>query len=948
MRAPDPLRKALLAAVFASIFVGPMPLGADGEYLVQDLGQARMPSLAAGDSIRDHAVLDGVAYFFLDDERHGYELWRSDGTIAGTHLLLDVCPGRCGAEQFYSFGLAAVGDRIFFAADDGVHGSELWVTDGTIPGTRMVADIRPGPASSRPYGMVEAFEEVWFLAGEPWTERRVWRSDGTSAGTRPLFEEATDPLGPHVSSLLEGPGLVFVIHTEPSYGLWRTDGTLTGTFELHGGFTAPTLFEATGAATTLPNGSLVFTGCDNDTGCEPWRSDGTLAGTLRLGDLRPGTESSYASGFHRVGSEVWFEAQLSFGQTVLYRTDGTPSGTIQIQQPAGVSVSTRNGTATPLGGGLVFVGCSASSGCEPWFSDGSGAVQLADLVVGSQSSVGMTASFSHPRMTELGVRAAFLADDGNGQLGLWSTDGTPSGTVALSNLDSYPAGSSFGFFPAIERSIVVNGQWLLSLFRPDRGLEIWRSDGTAAGTGSILTAATEASAFFAALESFYTPSQRPCFSPLRQGVVAKVANLESVGESTLIFSDGVPGGVANLVLLDESERGRSAECATNGNEVLTVAPTGVWRSSGTAASTELLSSDFDSRGASPVVEIHRDRFALFGSDPQSPTPTALFMIPSAPAGSDSIVRLPSTLPWGELKSTNELLYVVDGSGGLEITDGLVEPSLILEPLTEPPFGSGNSDPILVADHLFFVRDSSETGGELWKSDGTIEGTCLVREVRPGPEGGLERRDGVEAWNLPFETRLAAGGEGRVLFPANDGKSGVELWSSDGTAEGTVVVADIIPGPDGSWPRHLRSLEDGVVIFAAEHPTFGYELFRTDGTAAGTSVVRDLVTGLGSSVPDDFVVQDGVLYFSAWTREHGREAWRSDGTAAGTWRLTDVAPGPLSSSPSRFVRRGNRLFFTATDHVHGFELWARADDGSVPLFIDGFDTEDTSRWSQSIP
>jgi hypothetical protein len=62
----------------------------------------------------------------------------------------------------------------------------------------------------------------------------------------------------------------------------------------------------------------------------------------------------------------------------------------------------------------------------------------------------------------------------------------------------------------------------------------------------------------------------------------------------------------------------------------------------------------------------------------------------------------------------------------------------------------------------------------------------------------------------------------------------------------------------------------------------------------------------------------------------------------------VAPGPLSSSPSRFVLRGNRLFFTATDHVHGFELWARADDRSVPLFIDGFETGDAGRWSAQNP
>lgn len=948
MRAPDPLRKTLLRAVLASICLGSPSLLADGEYLVQDLGQSRIASLAAGLTIRDHAVLDGVGYFFLDDGRTGYELWRSDGTVAGTHLLVDICPGRCGADQFYPFALATVGDRVFFAANDGVHGSELWVTDGTAAETRMVADLRPGPASSRPFALIEAFGQVWFLAGEPWSERRVWKSDGTAAGTAPVFEESTDPLGPRAQSLHQGPGVVYAIVSEPDLGLWRTDGTPGGTFELHGGFASSSYFEVSEAATTLPNGSLVFRACVEGTGCEPWRTDGTMAGTILLGDLRPGPEDSNASGFHRVGSEVWFEAQLSFGQAGLYRTDGTPGGTVQVPLPAGVSASTRYGTAAALGSGLIFVGCDTVSGCEPWFSDGTSAIQIADLVAGSQSSVGLTASLVHPRMTSLGAEVLFLADDGSDRLGLWGTNGTPAGTVALSNLDAYPAGTSFGYFPAFERSIVAGSQWLLELFRPDRGQELWRSDGTAMGTSSLLTTATEASAFFGPVESLYTPSRRSCFAPLRQGVVAKAANLGSAGDSTLIYSDGVPGATSSLILLAETEMARWAECSANGNEVLTVASPNVWRSRGTIASTDLLTAEFDSRGASPVIEPHRDLFALFGADPQSPTPTALLMVPPAPGDPESINRWPSALPWGQPKSTGELLFIVDGQGGLELTDGESEPILLLAPQTEPPFSRGNSDPEVAGDKLFFVRDSSDTGAELWRSDGTIEGTGLVRELRAGAEGGFERRDGVEVWNLPFETRLAALNDGRVLFPGTDGIAGVELWSSDGTAAGTVLLSDIVPGQGGSWPRHLRFLGNGIVIFAAEHPTFGYELFRTDGTTAGTSVVRDLVTGVGSSVPDDFVVQDGVLYFSAWTREHGREAWRSDGTAAGTYRLTDVAPGPLSSSPSRFVRRGNRLFFTATDHVHGFELWARADDGSVPIFIDGFETGDAGRWSAQNP
>jgi ELWxxDGT repeat protein len=412
------------------------------------------------------------------------------------------------------------------------------------------------------------------------------------------------------------------------------------------------------------------------------------------------------------------------------------------------------------------------------------------------------------------------------------------------------------------------------------------------------------------------------------------------------YVDGVPGGAQLLTPWTVGgEGGGFPECASHERQALAHLPNGsehaLWRTDGTPAGTEELLPLASGSWISSVPAFGTLRSAMFVA-----------------YGSDRVIRLESDAPpeerarivahgkfaSGEGELGQNLFF--GGWSGLEVSDGDLEPTLLIEPAPENP---EIDDLTMAGASLFFSRRTQTDGTELWRSDGTTAGTGRVRDLRPGPEGGLPGRETGELIGQQSpESRIAAIDEARVVFVGDDGATGFELWTSDGTEAGTVVVADIAPGPDGSSPRHLVALGDGTVLFAAEHPTFGYELFRTDGTAAGTSVVRDLVTGVGSSVPDDFVVQDGVLYFSAWTPSHGREAWRSDGTFAGTYRLTDLAPGPLSSSPSRFVRRGNRLFFTATDHVHGFELWARADDGSIPIFIDGFETEDTSRWSPSAP
>jgi len=236
---------------------------------------------------------------------------------------------------------------------------------------------------------------------------------------------------------------------------------------------------------------------------------------------------------------------------------------------------------------------------------------------------------------------------------------------------------------------------------------------------------------------------------------------------------------------------------------------------------------------------------------------------------------------------------------------------------------------------------------LWVSDGTPEGTVLVKDIFPGPES---------SYIYPMKAI------GDVLFfGANDGVHGCELWRSDGTPEGTVLVKEVVSGSD----NHCSSSEspyvlldvDGLLLFAAagalwrsdgtaegtvEVRRFGRsdlefgdeaftalngmllfsatsELWRSDGTREGTRLVKDLDPD-GHSSPYWLTRVDDLVFFEAGDEHHGRELWASDGTRDGTILVRDIRTGPYDSEIRNMTAAGGHLFFTADNDVHGRELW----------------------------
>jgi ELWxxDGT repeat protein len=170
--------------------------------------------------------------------------------------------------------LVDVGGTLFFAADDGTNGVELWKSAGTAATTTLVKDINPnGSDSSNPAGLTNVAGTLFFRANDGTNGNELWTSDGTTAGTVLVLDIKPGALGSTPASLING------------------------------------------------NGTLFFTADDGTNGAELWQSDGTPGGTLLVTDIRPGAEGSLPDGLFAVGRTLFFRADDGTNGTELWKAD---------------------------------------------------------------------------------------------------------------------------------------------------------------------------------------------------------------------------------------------------------------------------------------------------------------------------------------------------------------------------------------------------------------------------------------------------------------------------------------------------------------------------------------------------------------------------------------------------------------------------------------------------
>jgi ELWxxDGT repeat protein len=723
-------------------------------------GLDAVPSLAA----RSNA--GNVAVFYA-----GLRVWRSDGTVGGT---FPVTASGQWSEATHALRLIAVGTRVVFPYRPPSGNQQLWVTDGTVPGTSLLYEYMPGASTAVwPIAGDGAVAYVAVISSGLTSNAALIRTDGTSAGTRLLeFEDPVESFAPEgakptdafilgsrvVVTVLETVRVNNIVDSAPR--LYVTDGST----ELVRIFTGDR-GGAHAASPVLAGNTLFYSASRAGSGLELWATDGTTAGTRLPREIAPqfANAGSSPSDFARLGNFLLFSADDDANGRELWRTDGTMTGTTLITDINPGSASSTPQQLIPANGLVYFRARSTpGEGGAPWMvwrSDGtaSGTFPLFSDRLASDLSIPMC-----PRWGDaLGNRFAFpLYDTLLSKWFVYATDGTVAGTHAVAE---FPEEVDESARPCNVTSI---GDRLVFSFAEGQDIEPWTTDGTPAGTYRLANAWAGGASV--------TPDT--VFARIGNSAVFAARTPTATGEVSerLWRTDGTTAGTYPLV----EERTGQAPMALNppvrfGTRVLfsgasvmdsigTTGPGGLFITDGTPAGTQLLRASLDLHGDVPIAA--GGGRAYFSARDES-------------------------------------------SNAIWVTDGTAAGTRVV---TEVLVGGGTGDPGFVADGpvLYFVNLTADGARELWMSDGTKSGTRRLAPLAAA-NVGLENRVSI--------TTLVPG---RPFAVTVDPSYGTELFAVSNVRP--VAVPDAVRVASGSTatiPVTLNDSDpDGAINRAGVHVT----------------------------------------------------------------------------------------------------------------------------------
>jgi len=918
------------------------PLYADNIELVKDINVIPSP----GSSVCSTPTYTNSLLFFCGASSNGEELWVSDDTSEGTLMIKDINVGSVSSSPRNLVNLNGIA---YFLANDGASGDQLWRSDGTSLGTSVVKDL-----SNEGYivkdllvfnGELLLFAKSFNSSSTSNTYGKVWKSDGTEAGTFLLtyLSKTSD-----VKEYTTVNNTLYFVVNDYSFGgstnLWKTNGSSTGT-QLVKSF--PGLTD--GGTDTLDdlidvNGTLFFSGNDSVTGLELWKSDGTNQGTILVKDINPiGSNWSSPDSFNNVNGILFFTAKNSVGRE-LWKSDGTEEGTFLVKDinPGTESTSFNspvvlndalyfsafNGTSTSFwksdgteggttvvksfGGAIVIINQFELSNGQIYFILTDHTNNIDSLWKSDGSTAGTVLLKSANKNSVLGITDVnggihFKMDDGVNGSELWTSNGTELGTVLVKDINTGEASSNIGTFPItypvtslsvnnFNRFFIIGNSSYFTADDGNNGRELWKSDGTSAGTFMIKDISNKSVSSNPELLTnvggtlFFKADSNN--SPEYDGLSYQVQELWK--------SDGTLEGTVLVKNIASSFVSRSIESLTAVNGMLyftavdNIHGRELWKSDGSESGTEIVKDI--STGTSSSYPAHLtnvndllyfttsslEGFRLWKSDGTELGTVEIHDFANTP---ENLRNINNTLYfsagyWNQFGSSDEYyeLWKSDGTNlsTVKVAGGFTSP---ITHMTE------------VNGTIYFIANDGNTNKALWKTNGS--GASLVTVV---------------GFSNAIVSNMVSYNE--QLFFATK-----ELWKTDGSELGTEIIKDI-DNNFNSYPGRLKVV-NGVLYFTAHDSNHGRELWKSDGTWEGTELIKDIYSGSDPSFITNMTENNGILYFFADDGVHGSQLWKSDGSNPGTVQLTNS----LSSGPRELKAFGNKLFLSVSTDQYGKELWA---------------------------
>ena len=843
-------------------------------------------------------ALDGdVLYYQAYTLDTGAELWRSDGTAAGTSLLVDILPGPEGSKPS---NLRMLGDKLLFFASDGVNGSEPWVSDGTAAGTMLLRDINAGSEGSN-FGssFTVMGGKAYFAARDQASGIELWSTDGTTAGTRPVVDLWPGPAHSYPAFITADPTDSYILfraeNQQAGYELHISDGTATGTRLLADLLTGP--------GNSFPSSfraldhRMVFTADLPTSGVELWITDGTAAGTLALKDIYPGTidSSPRLDDAALLNGELYFAARSPNVGEELWKTDGSPAGTVMVADLASAGLSSSPKELTVLGGDLFFQ-ANINFNRELMRLDG---------VTGVAEELMQNATYPN-RPSELKVSGGQLFFRALGPaIGeeLYVTDGTEAGTQLVLDIAT---GSSTSF-PGFPYAPASGGIYFIAN-DPVAGRELMRSDGTAAGTFTILDAQPGQLTSSSNPEELTIIGGKQLYFSADDGVIGrelyrwtKAGGVELIkdiypGDDFSGPADSEPMGFTMVMIDDKPVVFFSAETDDEGREL--------WRTEGTAATTNLVKNIATTFVDGVEGELTAAFGKVFFAGGPSPSSVELWSSDGTSAGTQRVAEInpgPQGCDPRELTLLGDkLLFTardINFDRELYVTDGTEAGTQILSDIGVG-FSSQPTGLTRVGDEVAFIvyRDSQEQGTELWKTDGTAAGTQLVSTIDTaayaGPKGELVAMGDRLVFNARANTAegvwisdLTMAGT-QELFAPSGGTSATELtpvgdrvyfvkggrlWVVNDDGSGGLELTSALEGAPNVRPSELTAINGGVAFVTDfSSALIANELFFSNGTVQGTGLVCDVTPETSASLsaapvdsePNQLRLVDGDLLFVA--------------------------------------------------------------------------------------